>query len=55
MYKVLRRFGKPVIETFENENVIITRYINGDVETVIKPNADKKVKDMYKKLIKQEG
>ena len=52
MYKVTRRLGKPVIETFENENVIITRYVSGEVETVIKPNADKKVKDIYKKLIK---
>lgn len=46
--------GRPAIETFENENVIITRFLNGDVETEFKPNCNKKIKDIYKKLIKKE-
>lgn len=50
MYNLFRRFGKPVIETFENENVKITRFLNGEVETVLKPKCDPKVKEMYKKL-----
>ena len=45
-------FGIPVIETFENENLRITRFVNGDVETEFKPKCDKKVIKMYKKLIK---
>lgn len=44
--------GRPVIETFENDNVRITRFLNGDVETELKPTCDPKVKRIYKKLIK---
>ena len=44
--------GRPVVETFENENVRITRFRNGDVETEFKPYADPKVKRMYKLLNK---
>jgi hypothetical protein len=44
--------GRPVVETFENENVKITRFLNGDVETKIKPIADPKVKRMYIELNK---
>ena len=50
MHKVISRNGKPVVETFENENVIITRFLNGDVETEFKPNCDPKIKKMYKQL-----
>lgn len=48
-----RRNGKTVVERFENENVIITRFLSGDVETEFKPTCDKKVKKMYKQLIKE--
>ena len=44
--------GRPAIERFENENVIITRFLNGDIETEFKPNADPKVINMYKQLNK---
>lgn len=45
--------GTPVIETFENDNVRITRYLNGEVDTEFKPSCDPKVKKIYKKLIKK--
>lgn len=54
MYKMTKRCGVPVIETFENENVRITRYVNGEVETEIKPTCDPKVKRMYELLMKKE-
>lgn len=44
--------GRPVIETFENSNVRITRFINGDIVTEFKPKCDKKVIEMYKQLMK---
>jgi hypothetical protein len=51
MHKVARNdLGTPVIETFENENVKITRFLNGETETEFKPNCDPKVKEMYKQL-----
>ena len=52
MYKVIRNdFGTPVFETFENENVIITRFLlTGGTETEFKPNCDPRVKEMFKQL-----
>ena len=51
MYKVFRRGGKPIIEQFENENVLITKFLlTGETETIIKAGADQKVKGIYKKL-----
>lgn len=50
MHRVTRRCGQPVIETFENENVKITRFLNGETETEFKPNCDPKVKETYKQL-----
>ncbi len=51
MYKVIRRNGKPIMEQFENENVIITKFLlTGETETKFKPNCDPKVKEIYKKL-----
>jgi hypothetical protein len=44
--------GIPIIETFENDNVRIARFINGETEIEFKPNCDKKVIEMYKQLIK---
>ncbi len=44
--------GRPVIETFENENVRIIRFLNGDVDVEFKPNCDPKVKRIYKLLNK---
>lgn len=52
MYKATKRSGKVVIETFENENLKITRFLTGEVETEFKPTCDKKVRKMYKQLIK---
>ena len=46
-------YGKIVAERFENENVIITTYLSGEFEIEFKPNCDKKVKQLYKKLIKE--
>lgn len=45
--------GRPVIETFENENVRITRFLNGETTTEFKPDADPKVISIYKKLIEK--
>ena len=42
--------GTTVIETFENENVIITKFANGETLTEFKPNCDKKIIDMYFEL-----
>ena len=50
MYKLIKRCGQPVIETFENENVRITRWANGEVETEFKKGADPKVIKMYAQL-----
>ena len=54
MHKVIRRNAKPVVETFENENVKITKWVNGEVETEFKSNCDPKVKEMYKQLHRVE-
>ena len=50
MHNVVKRCGQPVIETFENENVKITRFANGETETEFKPNCNPKVKEMWDKL-----
>ena len=51
MYKVTKNdIGTTVVERFENENVIITRYLNGETETEFKPDCDKKVIEMYMEL-----
>lgn len=51
MYKVIKRCGEPIIEQFENDNVIITKFLlTGETETEFKPNCDPKVKEMYKQL-----
>ena len=52
MYKVYKNaIGRPTIEQFENENVIITKFLlTGETETEFKPNCDPKVKEMYKQL-----
>ena len=51
MHKITKNdTGKPAIETFENENVRITRFLNGDVETEFKPNCDKKIIQMFIQL-----
>jgi hypothetical protein len=51
MHKVFRRCGVPIIEQFENESVLITKFLlTGETETIIKAGADQKVKEIYKKL-----
>ena len=51
MYKIIRRNGKPIMEQFENENVIITRFLlTGETETEFKANCDPKVKKMFEQL-----
>ena len=51
MHKVIRRGDKPIIERFENESVLIIKFLlTGETETVVKAGADQKVKDIYKKL-----
>ena len=43
--------GKPIFETFENENLKATHFIlTGETEIEFKPNCPKKIKDMWKKL-----
>jgi hypothetical protein len=44
-------FGLTIAETFENENVIITRFFNGGLNVEFKPDCDKKIVKMYKLLI----
>ena len=45
--------GRPIIETFENENLKATHFIlTGETEIEFKPNCDKKVIEMYKQLMK---
>ena len=52
MYKIIKRCGVPIIEQFENENVLITKFLlTGETETIIKAEADQKVKEIYKKLV----
>ncbi len=46
---------RPVIERFENENVIITRFLNGETITEFKPNCDPKVIKMYYQLQQKES
>ena len=52
MYKVYKNdVGKPIIEQFENNNLIITKFLlTGETETEFKPNCHPKVKEMYKQL-----
>lgn len=52
MYKIYKNdFGTPIFETFENENVFITRFLlTGETETEFKPTCDPKVKEMFKQL-----
>lgn len=46
-------FNNDIIETFENENLKATHFIlTGETEIEFKPNCDKKVKKMWKKLNK---
>ena len=46
--------GKPIIETFENQNLKATHFIlTGETEIVFKPECDKKVIEMYKQLMKR--
>lgn len=46
-------FGKPIFETFENENLRATHFIlTGETEIEFKPNCDKKIKKMYEQLKK---
>ena len=43
--------GKPIFETFENENLKATHFIlTRETEIEFKPNCPKKIKDMWKKL-----
>ena len=45
--------GKPIFETFENENLKATHYIlTGETEIEFKPNCPKKIKDMWELLNK---
>lgn len=43
--------GKPVFETFENENLKATHFLfTGETEIEFKPNCPKKIKDMWDML-----
>ena len=52
MHKVIKNdYGKPVLEVLENDNVRTTKFLlTGETETIIKAEADQKVKKIYKKL-----
>ena len=51
VYKIVKNdVGTTVIEDFENENLKITKYINGETITEFKPDCDKKILDMYLEL-----
>ena len=53
MHKITKNdIGRPVLETFENDNLKITRFLSGEVETEFKPGADPKVISMYIELNK---
>ena len=54
-HKVIRRCGTPVMEIVENDNIIFTRFfLTGEIFGTLKPNADPKVKKIYKKYIKNK-
>jgi hypothetical protein len=44
----------PLIEYYENDNVIITAFCGKwEADVKFKPNADPKVKEIYKKLMEE--
>lgn len=50
---IKRNKDKPIIETFENENLKATHFVlTGETEIEFKPNCPKKIKDMWAMLNK---